>query len=165
MWVTQAPGHLGDAASGTLGAAEAYCRAKCGRAAVEERCRELGVEFQPLIFESTGGIACEAEVVLPCINRIVAQKKRRPPWGCGNAILAKNPSGRSKAHALGLGTEGVWEGWRQGWFWEGDRRRGALGGADAIDGLGGEPLRGYAGRVAPSGIPWGIALRSTDQTP
>ena len=74
----QAPGHLGDAASETLGAAEAYCRAKCGRAAVEERCRELGVEFQPLIFESTGGVACEAEVVLKCINRIVAQNNGVP---------------------------------------------------------------------------------------
>ncbi len=74
----QAPGHLREAAVETLGAAEEYCRVKCGRAAVEERCREVGVEFQPMIFESTGGVACEAEVVLKCINRIVAQNNGVP---------------------------------------------------------------------------------------
>ena len=71
----QAPGHLRDAAAGELGAAEQYCRVKCGRERTEERCRERGVEFQPLIFESTGGVACEAEVVLKCINRMVAQNR------------------------------------------------------------------------------------------
>ena len=71
----QAPGHLRDAAAGELGAAEEYCRVKCGRERTEERCRERGVEFQPLIFESTGGVACEAEVVLKCINRMVAQNR------------------------------------------------------------------------------------------
>ena len=45
-----APRHLRDAAAGELGAAEEYCRAKCGRDRTEERCRERGVEFQPLIF-------------------------------------------------------------------------------------------------------------------
>ena len=70
-----APRHLRDAASGELGAAEEYCRAKWGRERTEERCRDRGVELQPLIFESTGGVACEAEVVLKCINRMVAQNR------------------------------------------------------------------------------------------
>ena len=68
----QAPGHLRDAAREVLGAAEQYCRDKCGKQRVEEKCREMGVELQALIFESTGGVACEAEVVIKCLNRIVA---------------------------------------------------------------------------------------------
>ena len=71
----QAPGHLWDASAGILGAAEAYCITKCGRDGTEQRCRERGVEFQPLIFESTGGAASEAEVVLKGINRLVAQNR------------------------------------------------------------------------------------------
>ena len=54
----QAPGHLREASTEVLGAAEEHCRSKCGRREVEEKCRELGVEFQPLNFESTwrGGV-------------------------------------------------------------------------------------------------------------
>ena len=60
----QAAGHLGDAAAEPLGAAEAYARTKCARSDIETRCREAGVVFQPLIFESLGGVSSEAERVL-----------------------------------------------------------------------------------------------------
>eukprot|EP00973_Karenia_brevis_P080444 11161639-Karenia_brevis.AAC.1 len=39
---------------------------------MEERCRAVGVEFQPMIFESFGGVASEAEVVIRCLNKAVA---------------------------------------------------------------------------------------------
>ena len=52
----QAAGHLADAASEPLGAAEAYARTKCARGDIERRCREVGVTFQPMIFESLGGV-------------------------------------------------------------------------------------------------------------
>ena len=68
----QAAGHLGDAAAGPLGAAEEYVKAKCARGDMERRCREAGVVFQPMIFESMGGVSVEAERVLKSLNKAVA---------------------------------------------------------------------------------------------
>jgi len=68
----QAAGHLDSASREPLGAAEVYARAKCGRGDMERRCRDAGVIFQPMIFESTGGVSVEAERVLKCLNKAVA---------------------------------------------------------------------------------------------
>ena len=68
----QAAGHLGAAVQEPLGAAEAYARTKCARGDMERRCQQAGVVFQPLIFESLGGVASEAERVLKCLNKAVA---------------------------------------------------------------------------------------------
>ena len=68
----QAAGHLEAAAGQVLGAAEEYAITKCGKDDTERKCEEVGVIFQPMIFESTGGVASEAEVVIKCINRAVA---------------------------------------------------------------------------------------------
>ena len=54
------------------GAAESYARAKCARGDVARRCRDAGVMFQPLIFESFGGVSSEAARVLKGINKAVA---------------------------------------------------------------------------------------------
>ena len=68
----QAASHLANAAAEPLGAAEEYVRTKCARGDVERRCREAGVVFQPLIFESTGGVSVEADRVLKPLNKAVA---------------------------------------------------------------------------------------------
>jgi hypothetical protein len=68
----QAACHRGIAAREILGAAERYVRTKCARGDIERRCREAGVVFQPLIFESFGGVSVEADRVLKCLNRAVA---------------------------------------------------------------------------------------------
>ena len=68
----QAAGHLANAAGESLGAAEAYVKTKCGRGDTERRCREAGVVFQAMIFESTGGVSAEAERVIKCLNKAVA---------------------------------------------------------------------------------------------
>ena len=47
--------------------------AKASRAAVAQRCAEAGVVFQPLIFESLGGVSSEADDVIKSINRAVAE--------------------------------------------------------------------------------------------
>ena len=39
---------------------------------MEQRCREAGVIFQPMIFESFGGVSSEAERVLKSLNKAVA---------------------------------------------------------------------------------------------
>ena len=63
---------LNDAARESLGAAEEYAKTKCRRGDMERRCREIGVVFQPMIFESTGGVSAEAERVIKCLNKAVA---------------------------------------------------------------------------------------------
>ena len=68
----QAMSHLEAAAREPLGAAEEYVRTKCSRGDIEQRCRDAGVVFQPLIFESFGGVSEEAMGVLRCINKAVA---------------------------------------------------------------------------------------------
>ena len=68
----QATCHLADASQESLGAAEKYVRAKCSRGDMERRCREVGVTFQPMIFESFGGVSAEAERVIKCLNKAVA---------------------------------------------------------------------------------------------
>ena len=73
----QAAVHL-DNAQGRLGAAEAYTRTKCDRAQMGERCRIAGVVFQPMIFESLGGVSIEAERVIKSLNRMVAENQDTP---------------------------------------------------------------------------------------
>ena len=68
----QAASHLGAAAAERLGAAEEYVRTKCARGDIARRCRDAGVAFQPLIFESFGGVSVEAERVLKSLNKAVA---------------------------------------------------------------------------------------------
>ncbi len=68
----QAASHVSDAAAEVLGAAESYVRSKCARGDVERRCRDAGVVFQPLIFESFGGGSSEALGVLKGLNKAVA---------------------------------------------------------------------------------------------
>ena len=68
----RAAGHLGVAAHGVLGAAEEYVRTKCARGDIEQRCRNAGVVFQPVIFESFGGVSVEAGRMLKSLNKAVA---------------------------------------------------------------------------------------------
>ena len=68
----QAACHLDAASREALGAAEKYVTTKCARGDMERRCREAGIVFQPLIFESLGGVSREADRVLKCLNKAVA---------------------------------------------------------------------------------------------
>ena len=68
----QAAGHLDSTAGEPLRAAEKYVKTKCTRGDTERRCRENGVVFQPMIFESTGGVSAEAMRVIKCLNKAVA---------------------------------------------------------------------------------------------
>ena len=68
----QAAYNVAEAATEQLGAVEKYVRAKCGRRDTERRCAEAGVCFQPMIFESLGGVSAEADGVIRCLNKAVA---------------------------------------------------------------------------------------------
>ena len=68
----QAFGHLGASSAEPCGAAEEYARTKCTRGDIARRCADAGVVFQPMIFESMGGVSSEADRVLKCLNKAVA---------------------------------------------------------------------------------------------
>ena len=68
----QAFGHLGASSAEPCGAAEEYAKAKCARGEIARRCAEANVVFQPMIFESFGGVSSEADRVLKCLNNAVA---------------------------------------------------------------------------------------------
>ena len=69
----QAGSHRATAARRSLGAAEEYVLHKCSRRDMELRCRDAGMVFQPMIFESLGGVSSEADDVIKSINRAVAE--------------------------------------------------------------------------------------------
>ena len=69
----QAQSHVRDGARESLGAAESYALQKCSRRDMEARCRAAGMVFQPMIFESLGGVSSEADSVIQCLNRAVAE--------------------------------------------------------------------------------------------
>ena len=56
---------------------------------IESRCAAAGVVFQPMIFESLGGVSSEAERVIKCLNKLVAFSTgssgqiRMASWRCG----------------------------------------------------------------------------------
>ena len=75
---SQAASHVEAAAAEVCGAAEEYVRTKCSRADIERRCEEVGVLFQPLIFESLGGVSREAELVIKSLNQAVASATDSP---------------------------------------------------------------------------------------
>ena len=43
-----------------------------------ETCRVAGVVFQPMIFESLGGVSVEAERVIKSLSRMVAENQDTP---------------------------------------------------------------------------------------
>ena len=61
-----------------MGAAEAYTRAKCTHNRTEERCEAAGMEYQPVVFESPGGVSREGEKVLKSLSRMVADNTNTP---------------------------------------------------------------------------------------
>jgi len=75
---SQAASHLASAAAERLGAAEEYVRTKCTRADMENRCRQAGVVFQPMVFESLGGVSGEAVKVIKSLNQVVAAATDSP---------------------------------------------------------------------------------------
>ena len=75
----EAPSHRVEAAREILGAAEAYTRSKSAYDDTETKYEKTGFAYQPLVFESLGGMAREAEQVLKCINRQVAVNTNTPP--------------------------------------------------------------------------------------
>ena len=75
---TQASSHICDAAQGTLKAADTYTARKRTFQNTDRLCSEAGVDYQPIVFESFGGIAEEGRETLRSINRLVAVNTNTP---------------------------------------------------------------------------------------
>ena len=71
----QAGSHVSTAASGSL---KAYTRRKRGHNDTDRLCREVGIDYQPLVWESFGGLAPEGRQTLKSINRLVAFNTNTP---------------------------------------------------------------------------------------
>ena len=67
----QAASHRSNTSRKHLGVAEACVLTKCAHNMVEQRCRERGV-FQPMIFESLGGVSAEAKKNIKSLKEVVA---------------------------------------------------------------------------------------------
>ena len=74
----QGPNHVSASATGTLKAAEAYTTRKRNHNNTDQLCREMGIDYQPLVWESFGGIAQEGRETLKSINRLVALNTNTP---------------------------------------------------------------------------------------
>ena len=61
-----------------LGAADEYIDIKCKHNGTEVKCEEAGINYQPIIFESFGGVAGETERVLNCLSWLVADNTNTP---------------------------------------------------------------------------------------
>ena len=70
--------HVSTAASGMLKAAEAYSNRKRTHNNTDRLCRDVGIDYQPLVWESFGGIAQEGRDTLKSINRLVANNTNTP---------------------------------------------------------------------------------------
>ena len=115
----EAQGHLGEAAAEVLGAAEAYCKYKCNYKDTERKCREKGIIYQPMIFESTGGVGAETEKVIKSINRAVAENTNTPYGEVAQYFWQRLSIDIQRAGHLAyarrvttpVGLQGDWMGW------------------------------------------------------
>ena len=77
MWGRRIAPEL-DAASGTLKAADSYTEKKRNHQSTDRLCEEAGIDYQPLVFESFGGLCDEGRECIRSINRLVAQNTNTP---------------------------------------------------------------------------------------
>ena len=74
----QAAGHLRDAAAESLGAAKAYTKQKREKNNTDDLCLQVGVDYQPIVWETTGGISEEGRETIKSLNRLVAVNTNTP---------------------------------------------------------------------------------------
>ena len=74
----QAAAHLHAAAKEQTGAAKEYTESKRSKDDTDALCEKAGVDYQPLVWETTCGIAPEAADILRSLNRLVAVNTNTP---------------------------------------------------------------------------------------
>ena len=74
----QAGANVTHAARETLGAADRYTERKRNHNDTDSLCEQAGIDYQPLVFESFGGICEEGRETLKSINRLVAHNTNTP---------------------------------------------------------------------------------------
>ena len=61
-----------------MGAADRYTERKRSHNETDTLCEQAGIDYQPLVFESFGGLCKEGRETLKSINRLVAQNTNTP---------------------------------------------------------------------------------------
>ena len=74
----QAACHLSEAAESVLGSATAYTQKKRDENDTDRLCDEVGIDYQPIVWESFGGLCEEGQQALKSINRLVADNTNTP---------------------------------------------------------------------------------------
>jgi len=74
----QAMAHLKEGAKETVGAAKDYTETKRKKDGTDDLCERAGIDYQPVVWETTGGVAPEAADTLRSLNRLVAVNTNTP---------------------------------------------------------------------------------------
>ena len=74
----QAACHLSAAAESVLGSATAYIQKKRDEQDTDSLCNEVGIDYQPIVWESFGGLCAKGREALKSINRLVAVNTNTP---------------------------------------------------------------------------------------
>jgi hypothetical protein len=74
----QAPAHMQGASRATLGACTDYTQQKREKDNADQLCVQAGVDYQPIVWETFGGVAKEGEETLMSLNRMVAVNTNTP---------------------------------------------------------------------------------------
>ena len=74
----QAACHVSEAAEAILGSATAYTQKKRDENDTDNLCDAVGIDYQPIVWESFGGLCKEAQETLKSINRLVAANTSTP---------------------------------------------------------------------------------------
>ena len=74
----QAACHISDAAEAVLGSATAYTQKKRDDNDTDALCDAVGIDYQPIVWESFGGLSEEGQKTLKSINRLVAVNTNTP---------------------------------------------------------------------------------------
>ena len=85
-------------------AAKQYTQQKRYRNNTDQLCAEAGVEYQPLVFETFGGLADEARDTLRSLNRVIASNTNTPKPEVANRFwqrISVDTKRQTTGHGLG----------------------------------------------------------------
>ena len=105
----QATGHLRHAAAESLGAATLYTKQKRDKNNTDDLCMAVGVDYQPIVWETTGGIAEEGRETIKSLNRLVAVNANTPLAEVARRFWQRTSVDLQKASHRALAKRVAWE--------------------------------------------------------
>ena len=74
----QASSHLVRSERERLATANAYTNTKCVHNDIDKVCKDAGIDYQPVVLETFGGVGAEGMKSLNSLNRLVANRTHTP---------------------------------------------------------------------------------------